>query len=210
MIRVLIADDHTIVRRGLKEILSEIPDMSVAGEAASAQETLRKAQRSNYDVLILDITMPDRNGFDILKEIIHFRPNLPILVLSVHPEGQYAVRVLKSGAAGYLTKDCAPSELIGAIRKVVSGGKFVSPALAEMLAQRLQSDFSGKLYESLSDREYQVFYRIAKGDTVTEISHELSLSVKTVSTYRARLLGKLNKKSNAELIRYALKHQLVD
>jgi len=210
MIKVLIADDHAIVRKGLKQILLEIPDMCVEGEAASAQETLRKVQQNHYDVLVLDILMPDRSGFVIIKEIKHLRPDLPILVLSVYSEDQYAVRVLKSGAAGYLTKECVPLELVGAIRKVVNGGKYISPALAEGLVTRLQTDIPDKPHESLSNREFQVMRRIAQGFTITEISRELALSVKTISTYRARLLSKMNIKSNAELIRYAIKNQLID
>jgi two-component system invasion response regulator UvrY len=210
MIKVLIADDHPIVRQGLRQILSGIADMEVAGEAVNGQAALDQVRAGGWDVLVLDITMPDRSGFDILKELKYEQPHLPVLVLSIHAEEQLAVRVLKAGASGYLTKENAPEELVKAIRKVVSGGKYISPALAESLAFGLDVAANRPRYETLSDREFQVMQLIAHGKTLVEIAEELSLSAKTVSTYRTRLLEKLNLKSNAEIIRYALENGLIE
>ncbi|MEW6001110.1 MAG: response regulator transcription factor [Nitrospirota bacterium] len=210
MTKVLIADDHTIVREGLKQILAETPDIVVTGEASNGQEVLNKVWKNDYDLILLDISMPGRSGLDILKELRSQRPKLPVLILSMHPEEQYAVRVLKSGAAGYLTKESAPEELVKAIRKVVRGGKYVSPNLAMKLASELKIDVERPPHESLSDREYQVMCMIASGKTVKEIAEELSLSVKTISTYRARILEKMKLKNNAELTHYAIQHKLVD
>ena len=210
MIQILIADDHPIVREGLKQILEETPDMLVADEAGNAQEVLDKVWKNDYDVLLLDISMPGRSGLDIIKELKSAKPNLRVLVLSVHPEEQYAVRVLKAGASGYLTKESDPDELIAAIRKVSQGRKYVSASLAEKLAFELGMDTERPPHETLSDREYQVLCMIASGKPVKEIAKELSLSVKTVSTYRSRILEKMNMKNNAELTRYAIKHELVD
>jgi two-component system invasion response regulator UvrY len=210
MIRIFIADDHAIVREGLKQIVTETSDMVVADEASTGHEVLAKVFKSNYDVLVLDITMPGINGLDVLKQVKSQNPRIPILVLSIHPEEQYAVRVLRAGAAGYLTKDSAPDELITAIRKVSMGGKYVTPTLAEKLASDLESGTERSLHETLSDREYQVLCLIASGKTGTEIGEELFLSEKTVSTYRSRILEKMNMKSNAELIHYAIKHGLVE
>lgn len=209
MIKVLIADDHPIVRQGLRQILSEIGDMEVTGEAANGQETLDQVRAGGWDVLVLDITMPDRSGFDILKELKHEQPQLPVLVLSIHAEEQLAVRVLKAGASGYLTKENAPEELVKAIRKVVSGGRYISPGLAESLAFGLNEAAGPARHETLSDREFQVMQLIANGKTLSEIAETLSLSAKTVSTYRARLLEKLNLKTNSELIRYAIENGLI-
>jgi len=210
MIKVFIADDHPIVRQGLRQILSGLPDMEVAGEAANAQETLEQVRAGGWDVLVLDITMPDRSGFDILKELKHEQPHLPVLVLSIHAEEQLAVRVLKAGASGYLTKENAPDELVKAIRKVVSGGKYISRGLAESLAFGLDTDSARPRHEALSDREFQVMQLMASGKTLTEIAEELSLSTKTVSTYRTRLLHKMNLETNAEIIRYALENGLIE
>jgi two-component system, NarL family, invasion response regulator UvrY len=210
MIKVLIADDHPIVRQGLRQILSETGDMVVAGEAANGQETLDQIRAGGWDVLVLDITMPDRSGFDILKELKHERPQLPVLVLSIHAEEQLAVRVLKAGASGYLTKENAPEELVKAIRKVMSGGKYISPGLAESLAFGLDETAGPARHETLSDREFQVMQLIASGKTLAEIADTLALSAKTVSTYRARLLEKLNLKTNSELIRYAIENRLIE
>jgi DNA-binding NarL/FixJ family response regulator len=210
MIKVLIADDHPIVRQGLRQILSETDDMIVAGEAVNGQEALAQVRAGGWDALVLDITMPDRSGFDILKELKHEQPLLPVLVLSIHAEEQFAVRVLKAGASGYLTKENAPAELVKAIRKVVSGGKYISPALAETLAFGLEAASDRPRHETLSDREFQVMQLMASGKTVTEIAEELYLSAKTVSTYRSRLLEKLNLKSNAEITRYAIENGLVE
>ncbi len=210
MIRALIADDHAVVRQGLKQILGDTPEMVVAGEATNGQEVLDKVRAETWDVVVLDISMPDRSGLDILKQLRSERPKLPVLVLSMHSEDQYAVRVLKAGASGYLTKDSAPDELVKAIRKVVSGGRYVSSLLAEKLAFEIGTDSSRLPHETLSDREFQVLRLIAAGKSVTEIAAELYLSVKTVSTYRARLLRKMNLGTNAELMHYAMQNHLID
>ena len=210
MIRVLIADDHAIVREGLKQILSDIPDMMVVDEAVDGEEALRKARTETWDVLVLDLAMPGRSGFDILKHLKYERPQQAVLVLSMHAEEMYAMRVLKAGASGYLTKESTPHELVKAIRKVLSGGKYVSASLAETLALRLDVSSEFPLHETRSDREFQVLRMMASGNTITEVARELSLSVKTVSTYRARILEKLKLKNSAEAIRYAVDHQLVD
>jgi len=209
MIRILIADDHAIVRRGLKQILAEESGMTVAGEAQNAQEVLDLVRKQAWDVVVLDIAMPGRGGLDVLKEIKPEYPQLPVLILSMHPEDQYAIRALKAGAAGYLTKESAPEELVKAIRKVLAGGKYVSASLAEKLALALEADDQKPPHETLSDREYQVMCLIASGKTVGEIADELSLSVKTISTYRARILEKMSLKSNAALTHYAVQQRLV-
>lgn len=210
MIKIIIADDHAIVRQGLKQIVDDTPDMKVIDEASDCQEALDKVLKGNFDVVILDITMPGRGGVDTLKEIKAFKPDLPVLMLSVHPEEQYAMRVLKAGAAGYINKDSAPNELIEAIRKVASGRKYVSMSLAEKLAFSLEQDTDKPIHEILSDREFEVMCKIALGHTVSEIAEELNLSIKTISTYRTRILEKMNFKSNAEITRYAIKNHLVD
>jgi DNA-binding NarL/FixJ family response regulator len=210
MIRVLIADDHAVVRQGLKQILGGTPEMLVAGEATNGQEVLDKVRAETWDVVVLDISMPDRSGLDVLKQLRSERPKLPVLVLSMHSEDQYAVRVLKAGASGYLTKDSAPDELVKAIRKVVSGGRYVSSFLAEKLAFEIGTDSSRLPHETLSDREFQVLRLIAAGKSVTEIAAELYLSPKTVSTYRARLLQKMNLGTTAELMHYAMQNHLID
>ncbi|MDQ3687992.1 MAG: response regulator transcription factor [Acidobacteriota bacterium] len=210
MMRILIADDHAIVRQGLRQTVAGQPDMIVAGEAQNAHETLKLVREQEWDVVVLDITMPGRSGLDLLIELKRERPNLPILILSMHSEEQFAVRALKSRASGYITKQSAPKELIKAIRKVYQGGKYVSPSLAESLAFELGDSGGKSAHEKLSDREYQILRMIATGRTPKEIAAELNLSEKTVSTYRMRLLEKMNMKRNAELIRYALENQLVD
>jgi DNA-binding NarL/FixJ family response regulator len=209
LIKILIADDHAVVRRGLKQILGEEPDMAVFGEARNTEEVLKNIREQNWDILILDITMAGESGLDVLKTLKHTRPKLPVLFLSIHPEDQYAVRVLKAGAAGYMTKESAPEELVKAIRKVLRGGKYISPSLAEKLAFDLETDSEKPPHESLSNREYQVMCMIASGKTVKVIAEEMYLSVKTISTYRQRILEKMKMKTNAELIRYAIKNQLV-
>ena len=210
MIKILIADDHAIVREGLKQIVAETTDIVVADEATSGHEVLKKVWDTEYDVVILDISMPGRGGVDILKQLKGQKPNLPILILSMHPEEQYAVRVLKAGAAGYLTKASAPDELITAIRRVSTGRKYVSSSLAEKLAFDLERDTEKPCHEILSDREYLVMCMIASGKRVQEIAEELCLSVKTISTYRSRVLEKMKMKNNAELMHYAIKQGLVD
>lgn len=210
MIRVLVVDDHAVVRRGLKQILSDEPDIVVDGEAASASDAMRLARESDWDIVILDITLPEGNGLTILSELKHLKPNMPVLVLSVHSEDQYALRVLRSGGAGYLTKETAPQELVLAVRRVVAGGKYVSLDLAERLAGALAGEIERLPHEQLSDREFQTLRLLASGKSVSEIADELALSPKTVSTYRRRLLDKMNMSSNAELMRYALEHGLVE
>jgi two-component system invasion response regulator UvrY len=210
MIKILIADDHAIVREGLKQIVAETSDMAVADEASSGHEVLDKVRSNEYTVVVLDISMPGGDGLNILKQIKKEKLKLPVLVLSVHPEEQYAVRVLKAGAAGYLTKESAPGELISAIRRVASGRKYVSSLLAEKLAFDLQSEGETSLHETLSDREFQVMCMIASGKRVKDIGEELCLSVKTISTYRSRILEKMRMKNSAELTHYALKHGLVE
>jgi DNA-binding NarL/FixJ family response regulator len=208
--RVLIADDHAVFRRGLKETLVEAFSRVTFGEAKSAQETLELVRHHDWDVVVLDISMPGKSGLDILNDLKHLRPKLPILLLSMHPEEQFARRALKSGAAGYLTKESVPEELKKAVKKVILGGRYVSATLAEKLAVGLSQGADTPIHELLSDREFQVLRMIASGKTVRQIADEIALSVKTVSTYRARILDKTGMKTNAELIRYALQSQLVD
>jgi two-component system invasion response regulator UvrY len=210
MIDVLIADDHTIVRKGLKQILADTPDVAVKEEAGSAQEVIKKIKAKTFDLVLLDISLPGRSGLDVLKQLKCLRPDLPVLVLSMHPEEQYAIRSIRAGASGYLTKDSAPEELLKAIRKVARGGKYITASLAEKLATELEGERKGLPHETLSDREYQVMCMIATGKTVKEIAEVLSLSVKTISTHRARILIKTGMKNNAQLTHYAIKHNLVD
>jgi len=210
MIRILVADDHTIVREGLKQIFFETRDMEVADEARNGQEVIKRIEDNEYDIVLLDISLPGRSGLDVLKQIKLMKPGLPVLVLSMHPEEQYAVRSLRAGASGYLTKESASQELIEAIRKVTQGRKYITSSLAEKIALEMEVDTSKPLHEALSDREYQVLCMIASGKTVTEIGEALSLSVKTISTHRSRILKKMKMKNNAQLMRYAIRHNLVD
>lgn len=209
MIRILVVDDHAIVREGLKQILSDVSDISVLAEAGNGQEAINQIRRQTFDVILMDISMPGRNGLEILKDIKGEDPKLPVLILSMHPEEQYAIRALRAGAAGYLNKSSAPDELIGAIRKVSAGRKYVSPSVAEKLAFELGSDPTRLPHELLSDREYQVMMMLAAGKSVSEIGEELCLSVKTISTYRARIMEKMNLKKNAELTLYAVQQHLL-
>ena len=208
MIKVLIADDHPIVRQGLKQILSEANDISVAGEAETAQEALNKVWETKFDVVLLDISMPGRSGIEIISEIRADKSKPSVLILTSFPEEQYAVRALKSGASGYLVKKSAPDELITAIKKVSEGGKYISSSLAEKLAFNLESGEKAP-HEKLSNREYQIMCMIASGKTLTGIADELSLSIKTISTHRSRFLEKMSMKNNAEIIHYAIKAGLV-
>ena len=210
MIRVLIADDHAIVRQGLRQILAETKDMVVAGEAETAHEALKLVREAEWDVALLDISMPDKSGIDTLKLIRKERPKLPVLMLSMHPEDHYAVRCLKAGASGYLTKQSAPVQLVTAIRQVAAGRKYISPAVAEELANSIGHDVDQPAHTTLSDREYQTLRLIATGHSLSEIAAKLTLSAKTVSVYRARLLEKLNLKNNADIAHYAVKNNLVD
>jgi len=210
MIEILITDDHAIVRKGLKEIVSDTDDIIVTDEASNGHEALSKISKNNYDVVVLDIAMPGPNGIDILKEIKREKPELPVLMLSIYPEEQYAVRAFKAGASGYLTKKSAPEELILGIRKVHSGGRYVSATLAEKLVFYLEGKVKKVPHEILSDREYQVMIMLAIGKKLKDIAKALFLSEKTISTYRSRILEKMKKENNAELTRYAVKHSLID
>jgi two-component system invasion response regulator UvrY len=209
-IRVFIADDHAIVREGLKQILADSRDIVVAGEAENGLDAIRLFPKSRCHVMLLDISMPDKNGIEVLKQIKKEYPAMQVLMLSMHREDQYAIRSLKAGAAGYLTKQAAPKELVVAIRQVASGQKYVSPALAQALAAQVGEDHATPVHDTLSDREYQTLTLIASGKTVSDIAVELSLSVKTVSEYRARLLVKMKLKNSAELTHYAIRNHLVE
>lgn len=209
MIKIIIADDHAVVRTGLKQIIEQDPHLKVTGEASSGFELLEKIREGNYDVVLLDISMPGKDGLATLKELKKINPKLPVLIFTVYPEDQYAVRLLKAGASGYLNKECEPEELIEAIHRVAQGRKYVSPNLAEILATLLEESHSAPLHEQLSDREYQVMCMIASGKTIQEIAKELDLSPNTVSTYRIRLLEKMKMKTNAEITHYAIKNGLV-
>jgi two-component system, NarL family, invasion response regulator UvrY len=208
-IKILIADDHPIVRAGIKQILADTTDMVASDEAGNGQEVLNLIQKKNYDVILLDISMPGRSGLEILKDLKTEKPKIPVLILSIYPEEQYAIRALRAGAAGYLTKSSAPNELVAAIRKISGGGRYITAVLAEKLASYLDMDFKKPLHETLSDREYQVMLLIAAGKTVTEIAAQLCLSVKTISTYRTHILSKMYLKNNSEIARYAIQNDLL-
>jgi len=209
-IRVLIADDHAIVRQGFKQIFSETEDLVVAGEADDGGEALQLARQQEWDVFLLDVTMPNRNGIDTLKQLKKEFPKLPVLILSMHPEEQYAVRAIKAGASGYLTKQSAPEQLVTAIRQVARGKKYVSAVVAEQLANAIAADSEKPLHELLTDREFQVFRLIAAGKPLTQIAEELNLAVATISTFRTRIIEKTGLRSNAEMIRYGLEQGLVE
>jgi len=209
MIKMLIADDHAIVREGLKQILADVHDIVVADEASNGKEALNQALKKDYDMVVLDISMPDRSGLDILKELKSRKPNLKVLILSMHPEEQYAVRALRAGASGYLTKDSMPDELIAAIRRAALNHKYVSSSLAEKLAFELETGAEQPPHQTLSDREFEVMLMLSSGKRITEIADKLYLSVKTVGTYRFRVLRKMRMKNNAELTRYSLENGLL-
>nr|WP_237712486.1 response regulator transcription factor [Pedosphaera parvula] len=209
-LRILIVDDHAIIRQGLKQILAGEFGLGVFGEANNGTEALEQIWKQSWDVVLLDITMPGKSGLDVLKQIVEAQPNMAVLVLSMHPEDQYAVRVLKTGAAGYITKNTASEEVVNAVKKVLAGGKYVSASLAENLATSLNTPMGKAPHEILSDREYQVMRLIALGKSVKEIAFDLSLSVKTISTYRTRIMEKMKFKTNADIIRYAVHERLVD
>jgi DNA-binding NarL/FixJ family response regulator len=206
----MIVDDHAVVRRGLKQIIESSPELTVTGEAASGQELLRLIRKNDYDIVILDVSMPGMGGIDALKELKAEKPQLPVLIFTIYPEEQYAIRVLKAGASGYVNKESEPEELINAIKVVASGRKHISPNIAELIASNIGQQSETALHETLSDREFQVMCLIASGKTVTEIAEKLSLSINTISTYRVRILEKMSLKNNAELTHYAIKNQLVE
>ena len=208
-IRVLIADDHPVVRRGLRQLLEEAGDIEVAGEAGTAAETLDHVRRDRWDVVLLDLDLPDRSGLEVMRDLKLVQDDLPILFLTVASEDQFAIRALRAGAAGYMTKKTAPAELIEAIRKVVNGGRYVTPAVAERIALHLDKDMEHPTHDSLSNREYEVFQMLASGRTATQVAEALHLSVKTVSTYRSRVLEKMGLNTNAELTVYAVRNGIV-
>ncbi len=209
MLRILIADDHTVVRKGLKQILlDEFPTAEI-DEVADAEELIKKVMAGRWDVVVSDLSMPGRSGLDALQQIKLSHPDLPVLILSIHPEEQYALRALKSGASGYLSKDTAPDELVKAVQKVLLGKKYISQAIAEKLANNFSSDAALNPHESLSDREFDVMKLLANGKSVSEIAEMLSLSVTTVSTYRARVMVKMDLKSNSDLTKYAIENRLI-
>jgi DNA-binding NarL/FixJ family response regulator len=210
MIKVLVADDHAVVRRGLRQILAETPDILVGGEASTLPEVRQKVAEERWDVVILDISMPGGNGIECVAEMRKLSPSPRVLVLTMHPEEQYAIRAIRAGAAGFLTKESAPERLVEAVRKVAGGRRFVSAVLAEALASVVAGESPGAPHETLSDREFEIFKMLASGRAVSQVAHDLGLSVKTVSTHRARLLKKMSMSTNAELTHYAVKNRLVE
>ena len=210
MIKVLITDDHPIVRQGIKQVLEDCSDIKVLDEVGEGNELIKKIIENDYDVILLDISLPGRNGLDLLKEIKSLKPKLYVLMLSMHPEEQYAIRALKLGASGYLTKSSITDELITAIRKAALGKKYITPSLAEKLAFDIDIDSDKPLHHNLSDRELEVMCLLAKGKTLSDIANDLSLSSKTISTYRERILTKMSMTNTAEIIRYAIKNKLVE
>lgn len=210
MIRILLADDHTLIRDGLKQIFADTEDLQVAGEAASGHEVLARVREGEWDILLLDLSMPGRSGLELVKQIKSEKPRLPILVLSMHDAEQYALRAMRAGASGYLTKDSEAPQLIEVVRKIARGGVFVSPAVAEQMAREIMPGTNSLPHTLLSDREYQVFRMIASGSGIGEIALELALSVKTVSTHKTRIMQKMNLANQTELVRYALRHKLLD
>jgi DNA-binding NarL/FixJ family response regulator len=210
MLRVLVADDHEVVRKGLMKVLAETLQPIKVDEARNGQEAVSKVWKSEYDLVVLDIKMPGKSGLDVLKEIKEHRPKLPVMILSMHPEEQFAIRAIRAGASGYLTKDCAGDEMVLAMRKVLKGEKYISGSLAQILAGELDNDPDKPPHEILSDREYQVMLLIASGKPVGAIAKELCLSVKTISSYRTNVLLKMKMKNNAEITHYAMQNKLVD
>ena len=210
MVRIVVADDHTIVREGLKQILAGQPDFEVVAEAADGHEVMKRVRELDFDVLLLDMSMPGKSGVELVKQVRSEKPKLRILILTMHEEHQYAVRAIRAGASGYLTKEGASSQLVTALRKVASGGAYISAEVAEQLALNAMPDAAGPPHERLSDREFQVFRMIAEGKSVSEIAERLNLSVKTVSTHKANVLQKMNMTNQGELIRYAIENNLVE
>lgn len=210
MIKILVVDDHAVVRAGVQHFISAVPGMQIDGEAATAQEAIRMVRTQDWDIVLLDIAMPDKSGVEVLKQIKREKPNLPVLILSMHPENRYAVQILRAGASGYVQKEALADELVDAIQTIMRGHKYISHAVAELLTMELDSNAEKPLHESLSKREYEIFYKLSQGEGVTKIADELCLSVKTVSTYRARVLQKMNMVNNADIIYYAIKQNLID
>lgn len=210
MIKILLADDHPIIIKGLKQIIEEEDDMKVTGEARNGNEALDLMRKNDYDIAILDITMPKKTGVEVIEEMKYLKKKIPVLVLSVHPEDQFAMRVLKTGAKGYMTKESAPENIVDAIKKIINGGKYISPTLAEKILSDINSDRDEAPHETLSNREFQIIVMIASGKTLKEIAEELNLNIKTISTYRQRILEKMNMTSNAELTRYVLDNKLMN
>jgi DNA-binding NarL/FixJ family response regulator len=209
MTRLLLVDDHEIVRAGLKQLLAESKDFTVAGEAGSGVDAVKRVNDLDWDAVLLDISMPDMNGIDALKEIKRRKPALPVLILTMHPEEHYAINAIRAGASGYLRKDCSPEDLINAIRTIASGRRYFSPSLVSQLAAGTDAIARDSRHSHLSERELQIFCRLARGQTVSEIAAELLLSGKTISTYRARIFDKMGLKTNADLTYYAIKHGLI-
>ena len=210
MINILVADDHALIRKGMKQILNDTEDIRVTGEAENGMQAIKMVQGNTYDLVLLDISMPDKHGIDVLKQLKLNKPHLPVLILSMHEENQYALRSLKAGAAGYLSKQSAPTQLVTAIRQVACGKKYISNELAEELANGLSQGYQELLHQTLSNREYQTLCLMASGKSLSEMAETLSLSAKTVSVYRARLLEKMKLKNNAEAVRYAIKNHLIE
>ena len=210
MIHILVADDHAIVRAGVKQIIADMPDVKVTAEASRGSEVIELITNSTFDLVLLDIAMPGQSGIEVLKQIKSLKPELPVLMLSIYPEEQYAIRALRAGSAGYLTKESAPAELIKAIRSISGGEKYITASLADSLADAVSNKNKDPLYNNLSDRELQIMCMLANGKTVSEIAQELNLSPKTISTHRTRLLRKMNMKKNSQLNRYAREHGLID
>jgi len=210
MVKILVVDDHAVVRAGVHYFLSEVPNMEIAGEAATAEEAIRLIRANDYDIVLLDIAMPDKSGVEVLKQIKREKAKLPVLILSMHPENRYAVQVLRAGANGYVQKEALATELVNAITTIMKGHKYISYGVAELLTADPDMNDQKPLHEVLSDREYEIFYRLSQGEGVTKIADELCLSVKTVSTYRTRVLQKMSMTTNADIIYYAIKNNLID
>ncbi|MFJ7566903.1 response regulator [Herminiimonas sp. NPDC097707] len=210
MIKILVVDDHAVVRAGVQYFIAQVPDMCIEGEAATAQEAIRLVRAQDWDIVLLDINMPDKSGVEVLKQIKREKPELPVLILSMHPESRYAVQILRSGASGYVQKEALAEELVTAIQTILRGHKYISHTVAELLTAEVDVNADKPLHETLSKREYEIFYKLCQGHGVTKIADELCLSVKTVSTYRARVLQKMNMENNAGIIYYAIKQNLID
>jgi DNA-binding NarL/FixJ family response regulator len=210
MIKILVVDDHAVVRAGVQYFIAQMPDMKIEGEAGTAQEAIRLVRTQEWDIVLLDINMPDKSGVEVLKQIKREKPDLPVLILSMHPESRYAVQILRSGASGYVQKEALAEELVNAIHTIMRGHKYISHAVAELLTSDLDINAERPLHETLSKREYEIFYKLCQGHGVTKIADDLCLSVKTVSTYRARVLQKMNMENNAAIIYYAIKQNLID